>query len=90
MECTTEAAGECPQARCSRPAATGGSPGREAAYIIQRIAGQANANRPQQEHIQVSPHVLRHTFLRKLAEEKGVHHAREASGHQSDCYVRAI
>jgi hypothetical protein len=65
----------------------GGSPGREAAYIIQRIAGQANANRPQQEHIQVSPHVLRHTFLRKLAEEKGVHHAREASGHQSDCYV---
>jgi len=59
----------------------------EAAYIIQRIAGQANANRPQQEHIQVSPHVLRHTFLRKLAEEKGVHYAREASGHQSDRYI---
>jgi hypothetical protein len=31
--------------------------------------------------------VLRHTFLRKLAEEKGVHYAREASGDQSDRYV---
>jgi integrase/recombinase XerD len=60
---------------------------REAAHIIQRMAGQANANRPEQEHIQVSPHVLRHTFLRKLAEEKGVHYAREASGHQSDRYI---
>jgi integrase/recombinase XerD len=60
---------------------------REAANIIQRIAGQANANRPQKEHIQVSPHVLRHTFLRKLAEERGVHYAREASGHQSDRYI---
>jgi integrase/recombinase XerD len=60
---------------------------REAALIIQRIAGQANANRPEKEHVQVSPHVLRHTFLRKLAEEKGVHYAREASGHQSDRYI---
>ena len=33
------------------------------------------------------PHVLRHTFLRKLAEKKGVHYAREASGHQSDRYI---
>jgi integrase len=32
-------------------------------------------------------HVLRHTFLRKLAETKGVHYAREASGHQSDRYI---
>jgi integrase/recombinase XerD len=60
---------------------------REAAQIIQCIAGQANANRPQQEHTQVSPHLLRHTFLRKLAEHKGVHYAREASGHQSDRYI---
>ena len=33
------------------------------------------------------PHVLRHTFLRKLAETKGVYYAREASGHQSDRYI---
>jgi hypothetical protein len=30
---------------------------------------------------------LRHTFLRKLAETKGVQYAREASGHQSDRYI---
>jgi integrase/recombinase XerD len=54
---------------------------------MQRIAGQANANRPEKEHIQVTAHVLRHTFLRKPAEAKGVHYAREASGHQSDRYI---
>jgi integrase/recombinase XerD len=60
---------------------------REAAAIIGRIAGQANANRPPQEHIQVTPHMLRHTFLRKPAEAKGVHAVREASGQQSDRYI---
>ena len=30
---------------------------------------------------------LRHTFLRKLAEEKGVQYAKEASGHRSDRYI---
>jgi hypothetical protein len=30
---------------------------------------------------------VRDPFLRKLAEEKGVHYAREASGHQSDRYI---
>jgi integrase len=53
-----------------------------------RIAAQANAHLPEAEKIDVSPHVLRHTFLRKLAETKGVHYAREASGHQSDRYIR--
>jgi integrase/recombinase XerD len=60
---------------------------REAAAIIRRIAAQANAHLPEQEKIDVSPHVLRHTFLRKLAETKGVQYAREASGHQSDRYI---
>jgi integrase/recombinase XerD len=60
---------------------------REAAAIIRRIAAQANAHLSAEERIDVSPHVLRHTFLRKLAEEKGVHYAREASGHQSDRYI---
>ncbi len=56
--------------------------------ILQRIAAQANAHRRAGEHIKVSPHVLRHTFLRKLAEEKGVQYAREASRHRSDRYIR--
>jgi integrase/recombinase XerD len=60
---------------------------REAYGIIRRVAAQANAHLPEDEKIAVSPHVLRHTFLRKLAETKGVHYAREASGHQSDRYI---
>jgi integrase/recombinase XerD len=60
---------------------------REAAAIIRRIAAQANAHRPEEARIDVSPHVLRHTFLRKLAETKGVQYAKEASGHQSDRYI---
>jgi integrase/recombinase XerD len=55
--------------------------------VLQRVAGQANAHRKDGERITVSPHILRHTFLRKLAEEKGVHYAKEASGHRSDRYI---
>ena len=55
--------------------------------ILKRVAAQANAHRRTSEHIKVSPHVLRHTFLRKLAEEKGVQYAKEASGHRSDRYI---
>ena len=60
---------------------------REAAAIVQRMTAQANGRLSDEEKIEVSPHVLRHTFLRKLAETKGVHYAREASGHQSDRYI---
>jgi integrase/recombinase XerD len=59
----------------------------EAAEAVRRIAAQANGRLLEEEKIEVSPHVLRHTFLRKLAETKGVHYAREASGHQSDRYI---
>jgi integrase/recombinase XerD len=55
--------------------------------ILQRVASQANAHLSPTERIKVSPHVLRHTFLRKLAEEKGVQYAKEASGHKSDRYI---
>ena len=44
---------------------------REAYGIIQRIVAQANAHLPEAEKMDVSPHVLRHTFLRKLAETRG-------------------
>ena len=54
---------------------------------LRRIAAQANGRLPADEQMAVSPHVLRHTFLRKLAETKGVHYAKEASGHQSDRYI---
>jgi integrase/recombinase XerD len=60
---------------------------REAAAVIRRIAAQANAHLAEEDKIDVSPHVLRHTFLRKLAESKGVQYAKEASGHQSDRYI---
>jgi integrase/recombinase XerD len=55
--------------------------------ILQRLARLASAHRTDGQTIKVSPHVLRHTFLRKLAEEKGVHYAKEASGHRSDRYI---
>jgi integrase/recombinase XerD len=55
--------------------------------ILQRAAHQANAHLPAGERLKVSPHVLRHTFLRKLAEEKGVQYAKETAGHKSDCYI---
>jgi hypothetical protein len=37
--------------------------------------------------IAVFPHMLRHTFLRQLAEAKGAQDAKETSGHQSDRYI---
>ena len=55
--------------------------------VLPRVADQANAHRNDGERFDVSPHVLRHTFLRKLAEEKGVQYAKEASGHRSDRYI---
>ncbi len=60
---------------------------RDAAEAARCMAAQANGRLSEEEKIDVSPHVLRHTFLRKLAETKGVHYAREASGHQSDRYI---
>jgi integrase/recombinase XerD len=59
----------------------------QAFVILRRIARQANAHLPPEEHLQVSPHVLRHTLLRKVANEKGVHYAMELSGHRSDRYI---
>lgn len=55
--------------------------------ILKRILRQANAHLPPDEHIEASPNVLRHTFLRKIAQKHGVQFAREASGQVSDCYI---
>ena len=62
--------------------------GRKQLYdILKRVERQANAHLPAKERFTVTPHVLRHTFLRKLAETKGVQYAREASGHKTDRYI---
>jgi integrase/recombinase XerD len=59
----------------------------QAFLILQRVARQANAHLPPEQHLEVSPHVLRHTLLRKVANEKGLHYAMELSGHRSDRYI---
>ena len=59
----------------------------QAFLILKRVAQQANAHLPPAQHLEVSPHVLRHTLLRKVANEKGVHYAMELSGHRSDRYI---
>jgi hypothetical protein len=38
--------------------------------IIRRVAAQTNAHLREDRKLDVSPHVLRHPFLRKLAETK--------------------
>src|SRR5215510_1163557 len=59
----------------------------QAFLILKRVARQANTHLPPDQHLNVSPHVLRHTLLRKVANEKGVHYAMELSGHRSDHYI---
>ena len=55
---------------------------------MQAIACHANSTLPADEHIHFSARLLRHTFLRRLAEKHGVQHALEVSGHTSDKYIR--
>jgi hypothetical protein len=55
--------------------------------LLQRIARQANAYLPSEEDIPASPHILRQTPPRKVANEMGVHYAMELSGHRSDRYI---
>jgi integrase len=58
--------------------------------VLKRVEWQTNVHLPAKECFTVSPHVLRHTFLRKLAETKGVQYAKEASGHKTDRYICAM
>jgi site-specific recombinase XerD len=70
------------------PTRTGKALSRQDAFaILQRIARQANAHLSPEAHIHVSPQVLRHTLLRQVANEKGVHYAMALSGHRSDRYI---
>jgi integrase/recombinase XerD len=54
---------------------------------LRALANQANAQFPADEKIRLSAHVLRHTFLRKVAGKSGVHHAMEVAGHTSSQYI---
>ena len=60
----------------------------QAVYVVlQRIAAQANSRLPAAEQIDIHPHLLRHTQLRKVAREKGIEAAMELSGHKSERYI---
>lgn len=50
-------------------------------FICARIAEQANAHLSEKIHL--TPHMLRHTFLKRVADKKGVHYAQEMSGNKS-------
>jgi integrase/recombinase XerD len=57
-------------------------------WLLRGLAAQANATaRDKSKHIDLSAHTLRHTFLRKLAQERGVEFAMQASGHASSKYI---
>lgn len=51
--------------------------------IIERIAKQANAMLSEEERFAVTPHMLRHTFLKRIADKHDVHVAQEMSGNVS-------
>ena len=63
------------------------SPSLIAQNSVEKITPNNSAIYTAKDRFTVSPHVLRHTFLRKLAETKGVQYAKEASGHKTDRYI---
>lgn len=52
-------------------------------YICERISAHASLNLPDEEKFHLSPHQLRHTFLKKVADKHGVHIAQKMSGNVS-------
>src|SRR6185369_14781998 len=57
-------------------------------HLLRSLAGQANAtSRDRGKRIAFSAHTLRHTFLRKVAQEHGVEFAMQMSGHASSKYI---
>ena len=53
------------------------------ARICERLASQANAHVSSVDAIHLTPHMLRHTFLKRVADKHGVHVAQEMSGNVS-------
>ena len=54
---------------------------------LKRIAAHANATLPEEERIKIHPHLLRHTFLKRVATKQDIRAAREVSGLKSDKYL---
>jgi integrase/recombinase XerD len=55
--------------------------------VVRRIAAHANSKLPKEQQIQLNPHLLRHTALRRWADKKGIRYARQISGQVSDRYI---
>ena len=51
--------------------------------ICLRLAELASAHLPEEEKFHLTPHMLRHTFLKKVADKHGVHVAQDMSGNVS-------
>ena len=56
---------------------------RDIARACQRIARQASVHLQKGQEIKLSPHMLRHTFLKRVADKHGVHVAQDLSGNIS-------
>jgi integrase/recombinase XerD len=56
---------------------------RDIARICQRIARQASVYLPKHQELTLSPHMLRHTFLKRIADKHGIHVAQDLSGNIS-------
>jgi integrase/recombinase XerD len=51
--------------------------------ILERLSRQACAQLPEKERFHAAPHMLRHSFLKRVADKHGVHTAQELSGNVS-------
>lgn len=56
---------------------------RGVAYICERLSDEASAHLPESERFHLTPHMLRHTFLKSIAESRGIQAAQEMSGNIS-------
>lgn len=54
---------------------------------MKAIAKQANSRLPEDQQINVWPHLLRHTGLRKLCRKNGIEFAKKRSNHVSDKHI---
>ena len=61
---------------------------RERGALGKKIAALANSKLAVSEQIHVHPHILRHTMLRTVREERGIEFAIEYAGHVSEKYIR--